>query len=118
MARRVNRLHPRQAKIPFEVGCTKRRKETSAGAIDVNGDVKAGVLLKLVQRVMHGLHGLVLTGEGDTQGGNHPDGVFIDALKHFFGAHDETIALEGNLTQLDVEVPCKFVPANLYGTAD
>jgi hypothetical protein len=81
VARGVDRLDPRQAEIPLQVGRAERRQEAAAGAVDVDGDVQPLILLEFVERVADGLDRLVLAGEGDAQGRHHADGVLVAALE-------------------------------------
>src|SRR5690606_15957824 len=90
----------------------------SAGAIDVHGNIEAGILLQFIQSIMYGLDGLILASKRDAQGWYHADGVFVDSLQNLFGVHDEAVALEWDLPQLDVEITSKLMPAYLHRPAD
>ena len=51
VARRADRLHPRQPEVPLDVGRAERGEERAARPVDVDVDVEPGVGLQLVERV-------------------------------------------------------------------
>ena len=58
----------------------ERCDEATAGSIDVDRDVNAGVLLVLVQNVVDLPDGLVVTGLGASEDDEDANGVLINVL--------------------------------------
>ncbi|MNC43150.1 hypothetical protein D3C75_920000 [compost metagenome] len=77
-------------------------------------NIQAGFLLQAIQRITDLFHRLVLAGERHAQRWHDTNGVFVNALEHFFRVHDQTIAFQRDFTQLYVKVTSKLVPADLY----
>ena len=118
MARRVDRLDPREPEVPDEVGIDERRQEAAARAVNVDRHVEAGLRLQRVEGVGDRLHGLVVAGERDAEGGHDADGVLVDPLEDLLGVHDQAVALHRDLAVLDAPVARELVPADLDRSGD
>ena len=117
VARGADRLHPRHAEVPLEVGRAERREERAAGPVDVDVDVEAGVGLQLVERVGQRLHQLVAAGVGDAERRHHEDRVLVDAREHVVGVHAVVARRHRDLAHLDVPVLGELVPHHLHRAA-
>ena len=115
--RGADRLHPRDAEVPHDVGGAEGGQEGTAGAVDVDVDVETGLLLQLVERLGELEHGLVGPGVGDAEGRHHHDGVLVDPFEHLLDVHLVAPRGHRDLPHLDVPVLGELVPDHLHGPA-
>ena len=113
MAGGVDGFDARQAKVPEQVRLQERRDKAAAGAIDMNGDVEAGLFLKLVESGAERKHVLIVSGKGAAQHGDNANGVLVTGRGDALRVGDNLVCFEGNLPGLDVPIAGEFVPADL-----
>lgn len=99
------------SEIPLEVGDDKGGDETTAGSIDVDGDIHA----PLNQEVVDGLDILVLTSVSGTENSTDTDGVLVAKVNSLIGVQDEAIGGAHDELLLNLKVSRRLFPADLDG---
>ena len=117
VARRADRLHPRQPEVPLDVRRAERGEERAARAVDVDVDVEPGLGLQRVERVGERLHQLVGAGVGDAERRHDHDRVLVDAGEHVVDVHRVVARRHRHLAHLDVPVLGELVPHHLHRPA-
>ena len=113
MAGGVDRGHPLQPEIPRQAGVDEGSDERPRRAVDVHGDVQAGALLQVVQRLADLLDRLVGAVEGRAQDRDDADRVLVAELDGLLGGEREAVALHRHQPHLDVPVVGELLPADL-----
>ena len=113
VARSVDGFDAWQAKVPEQVRLEERRDEAAAGAIDVDGNVEAGLLLEAVESGAQRENVFVVSGKGAAEHGDHSDGVLVAGLRGALRIGDHFVAFERNLARLHVPIAGELVPADL-----
>src|SRR5580698_5251812 len=104
MARRVDGFDAWQAEVPDKLGLNKGCEETSAGSIDVDGNVESGLCKKPIERDADLVHRLVLEGERDAERDDDADGILIAPLYDFFRGEQQAVAVHGHFADFHIEV--------------
>ncbi len=115
MAGGIDGFHAGQAEVPEEVRLGEGRQKSAAGPIDVDGDVEPRLGMQLVEGDADLVYRLELEGEGDAEGDDDADGVFVAALDDLFRGEQKRSPFHGDFADFDVEVAAEFVPADLDG---
>src|SRR5580700_194216 len=69
--RRVDGFYARKLEIPQKVWLNKRREESAARSVDMDGNVQSGIQLQLIERRAQCADIFVVPGEGAAQHGDH-----------------------------------------------
>ena len=114
MARSIDRRHPREAKVPHQVGVKEWGDEATRRSVDVQRNVRAVVAVEPVQCRGQGRDRLVAAVEGRPEDADHPDGVVVAALDRLRRGEVMAISCERHLARFDVEVAAELLPADLH----
>ena len=113
MARGVDRLHPPQPEVPFEVGLDEGRDKPAGGGIDVQRDVDATLALEGVECRGDLLDRLVAAVERAAQHRDDADRVLVAQLHRLLAVEVPAIAVHRHQARLDVPVAAELLPADL-----
>lgn len=100
-----------EAEIPLELGDDEGSDETTAGCVDVDGDID--VLGD--EQVVDGLGVLVTTGVSGAKNGYNTNGVLVDEINSLLGIDQETITLAEDVLLVNLKVANSLLPADLDG---
>lgn len=100
-----------EAEIPLQFGDNKGSDETTAGSVDVDGDVN--VLGD--EQVVDGLGVLVATSVSGAENGHNTNGVLVDEVNSFLRVDQETITLAEDVLFVNLKVTNSLLPADLDG---
>src|SRR6202012_2542062 len=96
----IDRHHPRQAEVPFQLRMQERHHESTAGRVHVHRDVHTAAGGQLVQRRTDFGDRLEFAGVGGAEYPDHADGVFVDSVDHLLGCNDVTAFFHRQVTRL------------------
>ena len=118
MARHVDRAHPLEAEVPRRVGVQERPHEAAAGAVDVQRDVEALLLVQPHEQVVDPDDVVGVAGERRAEDGGDADRVLVDVRLDVLGADRELVRLQRDDPRLDVEVAAELLPHDVHVAAE
>jgi len=73
----------------------KGSDKSTAGCVDMKGDIEPSFLFEVVKRHRHSLHWLVLQGVSNAERGHDSNRVFVATLDDLLWSHQQTLASQG-----------------------
>ena len=114
----VDRPYLLQPEVPLRVRIEKRPDEGAAGAVDVEGDVEALLVLQLDQEVVDPHHVVGVAREGGADHRRDADRVLVDVRLDVLRADRVLTRLEGHDPRLHVEVAAELLPDHVHVPAE
>ncbi len=118
VARGVDRAHLLEAEVPLGVRVEERPHERAAGAVDVQRDVEALVVLQPDEEVVDAGDVVGVPGERGAEHGGDADRVLVDVRLDVLGADRVLALLERHDPRLDVEVAAELLPHDVHVAAE
>src|SRR5215469_11627818 len=96
----------------------KRSNEASAGGIHVDRNINTLLFFQIVQRLRDLPHRLIMQRMRHPKRRNHPNRIVVASTHRLLWRQVKPMSFTRHLSEFDVEVSRKLVPAHLDGSAN